>query len=100
MATSEDRTLLLPPARGEAQKDQGEWRRVVDDLHHFVKARLAAGFKDAGLSVPRNLTNDSQLLVGVIESRLFGLKKATKDRPLSSVALIADDAKFSDFRRD
>jgi hypothetical protein len=95
-ATSAERELLMPAAlRGGETKDQGERRRVVDELHRVVKARLASAFSEAGVVVPRDLGNDKQLTVGSIESRLSELRKSSGGKAkLPDV----DEKSFSSFR--
>ena len=41
------REFLMPPVPGGSAKGQGERRRLIDELHRLVKARLAATFADA-----------------------------------------------------
>jgi cytoskeletal protein RodZ len=77
MATSSERELLKPPAPGDEAKDHGDRRRLADELQRLVKAKLATLFVDAGVAVPRDLSNDKAWTVGSIESRLSELKKVS-----------------------
>ncbi len=113
MATDEERKMFSPLLMGAgagagAATDEGEKRRVLDLLNVLMVARLAQGFKDAGVKVPRNLQKNKQgvwpsLPSSGLQDRLGALKKVfTVNSKGEKVPadFPADKEDFAKFRRD
>jgi hypothetical protein len=98
MATSEERALLMPLGCGtQVHRDQGEQRRLVGSLSTLVTARLADGFEEGGMNVPRDLApGKTPLLAGAIEGRTNALKALKA--PYRSVSIMVDHSLFQAWR--